>query len=233
MSAKILVVEDEKELQASLRYVLQREGYEVVIASDGEEALNLARTQSPDLVLLDIMLPRLNGLEVCRALRRTSAIPIIMLTAKTDEVNKVVGLELGADDYVTKPFSMRELLARVRAALGRAKASPPMEGPGQPLSVRVNDIELDMAHRQILLNGTALALKPKGKEFALLAFLVQNRGIVFSRDTLLEKVWGYEYAGGTRTVDVHMRWLRQKIETNPSRPRRIVTVRGTGYRFEG
>ena len=223
---KILIVEDEPTLVATLRYNFEREGFQVVTAADGDAGLEAARSQRPDLVILDVMLPGLDGFEVCRILRREAATPILMLTAKTEEVDKVVGLELGADDYVTKPFSMRELLARVRALLRRA------EQGGQPERelVTTGDLEVDLGKRQASRSGNALALKPK--EFELLAFLVRNRGRAFTREQLLNQVWGYDFVGDSRTVDVHVRWLREKIEDEPSKPIRLITVRGTGYRFE-
>ncbi len=223
---KILIVEDEPTLLATLRYNLEREGYAVATAPDGEAALALARGERPHLIMLDVMLPKMDGLEVCRILRRETAVPILMLTAKTEEVDKVVGLELGADDYVTKPFSMRELLARVRALLRRAERSP--DG-GESLTT--GDLLVDLAKRQVSRAGVALPLKPK--EYELLAFLTRNRGRAFTRDQLLSQVWGYDFAGDSRTVDVHVRWLREKIEDEPSKPTRLITVRGTGYRFEG
>ena len=195
-------------------------------AGDGESALHLARSQSPDLVILDVLLPGLDGFEVCRRLRRESAVPIIMLTAKGEEMDRVVGLELGADDYVPKPFSMRELLARVRALLRRAEGAT-----AQATSIVSGDLRLDLRRRQVFRNEVPLPLKPK--EFDLLAFFMRHRGRAFSREELLDQVWGYEYAGDTRTVDVHVRWLREKIEETPSKPTRIITVRGLGYRFEG
>lgn len=224
--AKILVVEDERNLLEMLRYNLAREGYEVLPATDGQEALELASQHSPDLVVLDIMLPKLDGFEVCRRLRRTMTMPIVMLTAKTEEVDRVVGLELGADDYVPKPFSMRELLARIRAMLRRAEMARPSEA-----LLRVGELTLDPTRREARLGEKTLSLKPK--EFNLLAFLLRNRGRVFSREKLLEEVWGYDYAGGTRTVDVHIRWLREKIEADPSHPRYLHTLRGVGYKLEG
>jgi DNA-binding response OmpR family regulator len=224
---KILIVEDEPTLLATLRYNLEREGYIVSTAADGEVALSLARSERPHLVVLDIMLPKLDGFEVCRILRRETAVPILMLTAKTDEVDKVVGLELGADDYVTKPFSMRELLARVRALLRRAERSPHAEAE----SIATGDLVVDLAKRIVFRAERPLALKPK--EYELLAFLARNRDRAFTRDQLLNQVWGYDFAGDSRTVDVHVRWLREKIEDEPSKPTRLITVRGTGYRFEG
>jgi DNA-binding response OmpR family regulator len=231
----ILVVEDDRNLQEVLEYNLRKEGYSVLTASDGVEALDAARSGRPDLVILDLMLPRIDGLEVCRILRGEMTVPILMLTAKTDEVDRVVGLEIGADDYVTKPFSMRELLARVRAMLRRVEmmpqpAAPPAGGP-MPSSVTAGDLHIDLARHDVSLRGARVELSPK--EFDLLAFLASNRGRVFSRDELLEKVWGYDYSGDTRTVDVHVSWLRRKVEDDPAYPRRLVTVRSVGYKFEG
>jgi len=227
---KVLIVEDDRNLSDTLKYNLRKEGYDVIAALDGVEALDAARREKPDLIILDIMLPKMSGFEVCRILRKDMNVPILMLTAKTDETDKIVGLEIGADDYMTKPFSLRELLARVRAMLRRAKMAelqPEATGP----VLRVGDIEVDVARHRASKGGTALELKPK--EFDLLAFLAKNKGLVFSRDQLLEKVWGYDFAGDTRTVDVHIRWLRQKIETDPNNPEHLITVRGTGYKLEG
>jgi DNA-binding response OmpR family regulator len=223
---KILVVDDEPTLVATLRYNLEREGYQVLEAADGEAALSAARSGRPDLIVLDLMLPGLDGREVCRILRRDMTVPILMLTARADELDKVVGLELGADDYVTKPFSMRELLARVRALLRRAVTSPASEGGG----LAAGDLEMDLRGRRAYRKGQELSLKPK--EFELLAFFLQHPGSAFTRDKLLDEVWGYDFAADTRTVDVHVRWLRQKIEDDPARPTRLITVRGVGYRFE-
>jgi len=237
---KILVVEDEPSLLETLSYNLNRQGYEVLQASDGLVALKMARENQPDLVVLDVMLPGLDGFEVCRILRRETSIPILMLTARADEVDKVVGLEMGADDYLTKPFSMRELMARVKAQLRRIRlireemmaenlpaAAPP---PYEPTFTFANLI-LDDTRREILLDGKPLHLKPK--EYDLLLFLARHRGIALSRDLILERVWGWEYDGNSRTVDVHVRWLREKIEADAANPTRIVTVRSIGYRFEG
>jgi len=223
---KILVVDDEPTLVATVKYNLEREGYQVVTAVDGESGLSMARVERPDLIILDLMLPGLDGFEVCRILRREMTAPILMLTAKTGEVDKVVGLELGADDYVTKPFSMRELLARVRALLRRAE-KPAAEAE----VVTAGGLQVDLAKREASKRGQPLSLKPK--EFELLAFFLRNRGRAFSRDQLLDQIWGYDFAGDTRTVDVHVRWLRQKIEDEPAKPTRLLTVRGVGYRFEG
>jgi len=227
--AKVLVVEDDRNLLDTLKYNLRREGYKVVAASDGAEAIDIARRERPDLIILDIMLPKLSGFEVCRILRKEMIVPILMLTAKTDEVDKIVGLEIGADDYMTKPFSMRELLARLGAMLRRAEMAVGPAGGAEVLMI--DDLEIDVARHRASLGGTTLELTPK--EFDLLTFLARNKGFVFSRERLLEKVWGYDFAGDTRTVDVHVRWLRQKIENEPTKPKRLVTVRGTGYKLEG
>jgi len=227
-SDKILVVEDDRNLLDTLKYNLRKEGYEVVTAVDGAEALDVARREKPDLLILDIMLPKMSGFEVCRILRKEMIVPILILTAKVEETDKIVGLEIGADDYMTKPFSLRELLARVRAVLRRAKMVEAQ--PEEPL-LKVGDIEVDTARHQASKGATTLELTPK--EFDLLAFLARNKGFVFSRDQLLEKVWGYDFAGDTRTVDVHVRWLREKIEDNPNKPKLLVTVRGVGYKLGG
>jgi DNA-binding response OmpR family regulator len=207
---KILIVEDEPTLVATLRYNFEREGFQVRTAGDGEAALGAARGDRPDVIILDLMLPKMDGLEVCRILRREIATPILMLTAKTEEVDKVVGLEIGADDYVTKPFGMRELVARVRALLRRSEQAPQQDTE----SVSAGDIAVDFGRRQAFRAGEPLALKPK--EYELLAFLLRNRGRAFTRDQLLNQVWGYDFAGDSRTVDVHVRWLREKIEEEPS-----------------
>lgn len=227
MSSKILIVEDDPNILEALKYNLGKEGYDTITAIDGVQALELARTKTPDLIVLDIMLPKMSGLEVCRILRKEMAIPIIILTARDDEIDKVTGLDLGADDYMTKPFSMRELMARIRAMLRRVEIQTVI--PETPL--RFGDLEVDTLHHVITRAGNTLNLSPK--EFDLLVFLTSNRGLVFSRDQLLEKVWGYDYSGDTRTVDVHIRWLREKIEDNSEEPKRLITVRGVGYKFEG
>jgi two-component system OmpR family response regulator len=230
MASRVLVVEDDPNLLETLRYNLANEGYSVITSADGAEALEIARAEKPDLLVLDVMLPGLSGFEVCRILRKETTVPILMLTARTEEVDRVVGLEIGADDYMTKPFSMRELMARVRAMLRRAAMTQTQpadtEGP-----LKIGDIEIDAARHQAYSRGSPLELTPK--EFDLLAFLARNRGFVFNREQLLEKVWGYDYAGDTRTVDVHIRWLRRKIEADPSHPHHILTVRGAGYKLEG
>jgi len=233
-SSKVLIVEDDQTLLGVLRYNLAKEGYDVLTASDGTQALEVARSEKPEVIVLDIMLPKLDGFEVCRILRREMIVPILMLTAKTEEIDKVVGLELGADDYMTKPFSVREFLARIRAMLRRTemmKQEVAANKEAQPSVVKVGSLEIDPTRHQVSLSGSVLDLSPK--EFDLLAFLASNPGRVFSRDHLLERVWGYDYAGGTRTVDVHIRWLRQKIEVDPAHPRHLLTVRGVGYKFEG
>ena len=227
---KILIVEDDHNLLDTLKYNLRKEGYDVVTAVDGAEALDVARREKPDLIILDIMLPKMSGFEVCRILRKDMTVPILMLTAKAEETDKIVGLEIGADDYMTKPFSLRELLARVRAMLRRAKMAEIQPG-AEELLIKVGDIEVDIARHRASKGRTMLELTPK--EFDLLAFLARNKGLVFKRDQLLEKVWGYDFAGDTRTVDVHVRWLRQKIESDPAKPERLVTIRGTGYKLEG
>lgn len=224
---KILVVDDEPTLVATLKYNLEREGYEVVTAADGESGLSAARDTRPDVIVLDLMLPGLDGLDVCRILRREMTAPILMLTAKTEEVDKVVGLELGADDYVTKPFSMRELLARVRALVRRAETPAMTESE----VLTAGDLRVDLRRRQALRGGQPLPLKPRG--FDLLAFFLRNHGRAFTRERLLNEIWGFDFAGDTRTVDVHIRWLREKIEDEPAKPTRLITVRGVGYRFEG
>lgn len=226
---RIVAIDDEPNLIAALRYNLEREGFEVLTASRGDRGLELATSTHPDLVILDVMLPGVDGFEICRLLRKRSPVPILMLTAKVEEVDKVVGLELGADDYMTKPFSMRELLARVRAMIRRTELS---SGSGQSESavIAVGSLEIDPRRQSVRREGHELRLKPK--EMQLLLFLARHPGQAFSRDQLLNDVWGYDFAGGTRTVDVHVRWLREKIEDHPSDPRHIQTIRGTGYRFE-
>ncbi len=226
---KILVVEDDRNLQDTLKYNLAKEGYSVSAASDGDEALEAARREKPDLIILDVMLPKLSGFEVCRILRKETTTPILMLTAKADEVDKIVGLEIGADDYMTKPFSLRELLARTRAMLRRSKMAG--VNPAGETVLKIADIELDPARHRAAKGNKTLELTLK--EFELLSFLMSNKGIVFNRDQLLQKVWGYDYTGDTRTVDVHIRWLREKVEDNPNEPKLLLTVRGIGYKLGG
>ncbi len=232
MSEKILVVEDEPSLQETLVYNLTRQGYTVDTAGDGVAAVENARRNHPDLIVLDIMLPKMDGFEVCRILRQEMRTPILMLTARDEEIDRVIGLEMGADDYLTKPFSMREFLARVKAQLRRVRMMrEEIDGPGGANSLHFGNLVLDLTRRELLVDDKPVALKPK--EFDLLHFLARHRGQVLSRDLILERVWGWEFSGGSRTVDVHVRWLREKIEADPATPRRIVTVRGAGYRFEG
>ncbi len=242
MGRKILVVDDEPVLVETIAYNLEQAGYEVTTAADGASALEMARRERPDLVILDIMLPEMDGLEVCRLLRRensTATTPIMMLTAKGEEIDKVVGLEVGADDYVTKPFGRRELLARVKALLRRAEYAPHSgERPAQVTtegSVQSNrelvagPLRIDLAGRRVMCRGQESELQPK--QFELLTYLVRNRGTVLTRDQILHNVWGYDYTGDTRTVDVHVRWLREKLEEDPANPRLIQTMRGVGYVF--
>ena len=237
---KILIVEDEPTLLETLKYNLERQGYEVVTAADGVQALPKAREEKPDLVILDVMLPGLDGFEICRILRQEMSPPILMLTARDEEVDKIVGLEVGADDYLTKPFSMRELLARVKAHLRRVRLlREEMETSGQRPGgggesgtvFGFGDLVIDESRHEVQRAGAVLALKPK--EFELLAFLARNRGIALGRSLILERVWGWDFDGGSRTVDVHIRWLREKVEADPAQPKRILTVRGIGYRFDG
>jgi DNA-binding response OmpR family regulator len=234
MSEKILIVEDELALQETLSYNLTRQGYQTEIAADGEAAIKAALESKPDLIVLDIMLPLLDGFEVCRILRKEINTPILMLTARDDEIDRVIGLEMGADDYLTKPFSMREFLARVKAQLRRVRMVREEIDTEARLSAEIlhfGNLTLDITRREIMLDDQPLALKPR--EFDLLLFLTRHRGQVLTRDMILERVWGWAFSGGSRTVDVHVRWLREKIENDPTNPARIVTIRGIGYRFEG
>lgn len=226
---KVLVVEDEEPLLFTLAHNLKREGYAVVTASRGDDGLKLAREQHPDLILLDVMLPGIDGIQVCRMLRRDSDVPIIMLTALGGESDRVAGLDTGADDYLPKPFGMRELMARVRALLRRSVGrSQPDTGPSLVIS---GDLQVDRERREVTRGGRVLRMKPK--EYELLLFFLQHPGRVFSREQILDEVWGYDFYGGPRTVDVHIRWLRQKIEDDPANPSRLRTIRGSGYLFEG
>ena len=230
MARTILVVEDEPTLRETLAEALEADGFRVVSAADGREALVSFRAERPDLVLLDLMLPELSGIEVCRIIRAESGVPIVMLTAKDSELDKVVGLELGADDYITKPFSLRELSARIRALFRRAeKMIEANGGSGGPTSVDLGVVQVDLAGHRILRDGAVVPIKPKA--FELLAFLIRHPGQAFTRDQLLEQVWGYDYGGETRTVDVHVHWLRSRIEADPAKPEFIHTVRGVGYVF--
>jgi DNA-binding response OmpR family regulator len=227
MARTILVVEDEPTLRETLADALEADGFRVVSAADGREALTTFRAERPDLILLDLMLPELSGIEVTRIIRAESGVPIVMLTAKDAELDKVVGLELGADDYVTKPFSLRELTARIRALFRRSEAAA--TAAGAPTVIDLGRVQADLAGHRLLRDGHALPVKPKA--FELLAFLIRHPGQVFTRDQLLEHVWGYDYAGETRTVDVHVHWLRSQIEDDPGQPAFIHTVRGVGYVF--
>ena len=236
MAEKILVVEDELTLQETLAYNLKRQGYVVEITGDGPSALTVARQSHPDLILLDIMLPGIDGFEVCRILRQEMNTPILMLTARDDEIDRVVGLEVGADDYLTKPFSMRELMARVKALLRRVRLireeiETPPTTPVTIEALEFDNLVIDIERREVRIEGKPIPLKPK--EYELLLYFAQNRGKVLSREHILESVWGWDFTGDSRTVDVHVRWLREKIEFDPAEPHRIITVRGAGYRFEG
>lgn len=234
MSETILIVEDEASLQETLAYNLKRSGYQVLTASDGQAALQVARRHKPDLVVLDVMLPIIDGFEVCRILRQETNIPILMLTAREEEIDRIIGLEMGADDYLTKPFSMRELQARIKALLRRVRLDrSEFENKSDSTQevLAFEDLELDLTRHELRVQGRPLPVKPK--EFELMVYLARHRGQVLTRDLLLERVWGWDFSGGSRTVDVHIRWLREKIEPHPSNPTRIITVRGTGYRFEG
>jgi DNA-binding response OmpR family regulator len=229
-SARILLVDDEQSIQTLLSYPLRKDGYEVVRASDGREALDRFAEQPFDLVVLDLMLPQIDGLEVCRRLRSRSSVPIIMLTAKSEEIDKVLGLELGADDYITKPFSMREFRSRVKAALRRAEMVPRGDSPdGEEPALAVGDLRLDFAKRRVELGGTEVRLTYV--EFEILGALARDAGRVFSRDQLLARIWGDAAYRDPRTIDVHIRHLREKLERDAKEPDYIFTVRGVGYRF--
>ena len=229
MARTILVVEDETTLRETLVDALESEGFRVIDAADGRAALARFRADKPDLVLLDLMLPELSGIEVCRIIRAESGVPIVMLTAKDSELDKVVGLELGADDYVTKPFSLRELSARIRALFRRSDQLSAGAEQAGPAIVELGRVQVDLAGHRLVRDGHPLAIKPKA--FELLAFLLRHPGQAFTRDHLLEHVWGYDYAGETRTVDVHVHWLRTTLEDDAASPQFIHTVRGVGYVF--
>lgn len=230
MPETILVVEDEVTLNETLVYNLERQGYTVASAMDGHDALKKARSLKPDLIVLDIMLPGLDGLEITRILRKEANTPILILTAQGEEIDRVLGLELGADDYMPKPFSMRELLARVKAILRRIQLDK--DGvPGERKDILIFDtLKIDQRKHEVSLGEETLKLKPK--EYDLLLYLCSNKGQVLTRSLILEEVWGWDFSGGTRTVDVHIRWLREKIEPDPTNPIRIITVHGVGYRFD-
>jgi two-component system alkaline phosphatase synthesis response regulator PhoP len=230
----ILVVEDDAPLRDTLAYNLRAEGYQVLTASDGVTALDIARQKPVSLVLLDLMLPRLDGLEVCRQLRskpETADIAILMLTARVEETDLVVGLELGADDYVTKPYAWNELRARIRALLRRGAHKGAVDTADGVRQLAAGDLTVDLDRREVLRRGEEITLP--ARLFDLLVYFMRNRGNVLTRDQLLEKVWGYDYEGDTRTIDVHIRWLRERIEDDPANPQLIQTVRGVGYRFKG
>ncbi len=239
MPESILIVEDEPALQDTLAYNLKKEGYTVEAVGDGRAALESARRRKPDLIVLDIMLPEMDGFEVARILRKEMTSAILMLTARDDEIDRVVGLEVGADDYLTKPFSMRELVARVKAQLRRARLlreEQAAESAGAPPStlhaiLTFDNLAINTTRREVTFNGEVLAMKPK--EYELLLFFAEHKSQMLSREFILERVWGWDFIGDSRTVDVHVRWLRQKIEEDSANPKRIVTVRGGGYRFEG
>jgi len=236
MVEKILVVDDEISLQETLEYNLKKQGYEVKTTGEGTAAIELAREFQPDLIILDVMLPGLDGFEVCRILRQEMTTPVLMLTARDDEIDRVVGLEVGADDYLAKPFSMRELIARVKAMLRRVRLvreefSATQTDKPQVKRMEFDNLTIDMTRREIKVDGEVVAFKPK--EYELLTFFGQHQGQVLSREFILERVWGWDFIGDSRTVDVHVRWLREKIEADPANPERIITVRGAGYRFEG
>jgi DNA-binding response OmpR family regulator len=237
MTEKVLVVEDETALRETLAYNLRKDGYEVEAVGDGRQAVESARLSRPDLIVLDLMLPGMDGFEVCRAVRKEMSTPIIMLTARDDEIDRVVGLEVGADDYLTKPFSMRELMARVKAQLRRSRLiedelqkNREAASPAHDV-LKFGNLVVNRTRSEVTLDGRPLQMKPQ--EYQLLLFFAEHKGQMLSRQFVLERVWGWDFTGDSRTVDVHVRWLRQKIESDPSHPQRIVTVRGGGYRFEG
>ena len=223
---KILLVDDEAAIVQSLRYNLERSGYAVMAAGDGRSAVALAASENPDLIILDIMLPLLDGIEACKEIRKVSTVPIIMLTAKDQEFDKVLALELGADDYVTKPFSLGEIMARIKARLRRQDV---IVEAHKNEAISIGEITIDPARQRLVVRGVDVALAPK--EFRLLHLLMENRGRIVTRQILLEKVWGYDFEGEHQTISVHIRWLREKIEIDPNNPRHIATVRSRGYMF--
>ena len=237
MTEKILIVEDDPTLLDTLSYTFENEGYEVETAEDGHEAVELARSSDPDLIILDIMLPGIDGREVTRILRQEMTTPILMLTARDDEIDRVLGLEIGADDYITKPFSMRELVSRVKAHLRRIRliqnemGKTGAEKPGSDKILTFGDLRINDTRREVYRDDQVLELKPK--EYELLLFLGTHKGQAITRQRLMEYVWGWDFSGDSRTVDVHIHWLREKIEADPKNPSRIITVRGVGYRFDG
>ncbi|MBT9142370.1 MAG: Transcriptional regulatory protein WalR [Dehalococcoidia bacterium] len=226
--ARILVVDDEKTIVKGLKFSLEKEGYEVLAAYDGAEALSLFKKENPDLIVLDLMLPEVDGFEVCRRIRKGSEVPIIMLTARDEDIDKILGLELGADDYVTKPFNPRELTARIKAILRRSQIPSGKDQTGMQV-IRLQGLQIDLFQRKVRIRDKEVDLT--SKEFALLSLLASHPGRVFSREKLLEHVWGYDYYGDVRTVDVHIRHMREKIEPDPATPQLILTVWGAGYKF--
>ena len=224
---KILVVDDESAILQTLRFNLERNGYSVATAGDGRTAIALASSERPDLIVMDIMLPVLDGIEACKEIRKSSGVPIIMLTARDQEIDKVLALELGADDYVTKPFSLHEFLARIKARLRRQNGA---EGTPRSAAIVVGGIVLDPSRQSLSVRGRQVTLAPK--EFSLLHVLMENRGHVVMRQTLLDKVWGYDFEGEHQTISVHVRWLREKIEIDANNPQHILTVRSRGYVFK-
>ena len=226
-SKKILIVDDESAILQTLRFNLERNGYAVATAGDGRTAVALAGSENPDLIIMDIMLPVLDGIEACREIRKTSGVPIIMLTARDQEIDKVLALELGADDYVTKPFSLHEFLARVKARLRRQNGN---DAGARSEAISVSGFVLDLSRQSLTVREKPVALAPK--EFNLLHVLLENRGRVVTRQTLLDKVWGYDFEGEHQTISVHVRWLREKIEIDPNNPVHIITVRSRGYMFK-
>ena len=227
---RILVVEDEESFVDALVVGLEREGFVVDVARDGAEALERFDDVAPDLVLLDLMLPRVSGIDVCRQLRAKSAVPIIMVTAKSSEIDTVVGLEVGADDYVTKPYRIRELVARMRALLRRVPSAPHLDADPDAVAYEVGDVRLDADRHEVVIRGEQVTLPLK--EFELLELLLANAGRVLTRDTLISRIWGADYVGDTKTLDVHVKRLRSKVEDDPAHPSRIVTIRGLGYKYE-
>jgi len=227
-SEKILIIEDEENILEAVKYTLTQEGYDVFTSVDGEDGLEKAQEIKPDLVLLDVMLPKMDGFEVCRILRKDLEMPVFMISAKAEEIDRVVGLEIGADDYITKPFSMRELVVRVRNSLRRAALSTKVDD----LEIlKFGELEIHLTSHMAIVSGEEVSMKPK--EFDLLYLLASNKGRAFTRGQILQRLWDREYIGDVRTVDVHVRWIREKIEVNPSRPEKLVTIRGVGYRFDG
>ena len=226
---KVLVVEDEKSFVEALKVGLDREGFDVKIAEDGLMALNLFRTFKPDLILLDVMLPKISGLDVCKEIRTESKVPIIMVTAKSEEIDTVVGLEVGADDYVTKPYRLREVVARMRSLLRRSNWSDETEAISEGRVITVSDIQIDIDKYEVKVRNEIVDFPLK--EFELLLLLLENAGRVLTRDVLIDRVWGFDYVGDTKTLDVHIKRLRSKVEKDPSKPMSIITVRGVGYKF--